>query len=249
MAYREDKDLEFLQYCSNEDLQILADIITKDKDGQPRVTDDLSYKESYKQNYPHNLKDIWKDIAEDLQKFGGNTIANLLRGGEGVLYREILIDVAKRLKVNFNKENSTELIEEYVLQKITSERLEKMSLEELKILAKEMDIPFDPTIGGKQALEKIILLSIKKSGFQAYKMAVILANIVAKQLIGRGLTFAGNRALTGGLSRLVGISLGPAGWFLTGLWALIDIASPAYRVTVPAVIVIIYMRKTLDHNL
>lgn len=247
MAYREDKDLEFLQHCSNEDLQILADVITKDKNGELRFTENLSLKDNYKKYYPHNLKAMWQDIAEELQLFGGNTLANIFRGGEGVLYKEILMDVAKKLKVNFNKNNDTELIENYVIQKITEKGMEKMSLEELKVFAKEMDIPFDPTIGSKQALEKIIFISIKNSGFQAYKISVIIANTIAKQIIGKGLTFAGNRAVTGGLSRLVGISLGPIGWALSAIWTLTEIASPAYRVTMRVIPIIIFMRKNRQY--
>jgi hypothetical protein len=31
MAYRTDPDLEFLQFCGNDDLRILVDFLTKDK--------------------------------------------------------------------------------------------------------------------------------------------------------------------------------------------------------------------------
>ena len=56
MAYLEDENLEFLQYCSTEDLQILVDYLTKDKDGQLRVSEELTTKESYKKYYPHNVE-------------------------------------------------------------------------------------------------------------------------------------------------------------------------------------------------
>ena len=37
---------------------------------------------------------------------------------------------------------------------------------------------------------------------------------------------------------------GPVGWALTGAWTLTDVAGPAYRVTIPAVIQIALLRKT-----
>ncbi|HNE26607.1 MAG TPA: ubiquinol-cytochrome C chaperone family protein, partial [Pseudomonadales bacterium] len=36
---------------------------------------------------------------------------------------------------------------------------------------------------------------------------------------------------------------GPIGWAITGIWTAIDIASPAFRVTIPAVIQIAALRQ------
>nr|WP_311459718.1 DUF3944 domain-containing protein [uncultured Capnocytophaga sp.] len=235
MAYLEDENLEFLQYCSTEDLQILVDYLTKDKDGQLRVSEELTTKESYKKYYPHSLPIMWKEIAEELQHYGGNTFANTFRGS-GVPYREILTDVAKKQKVNFNSDNSVELIEQYILQSIMQKAIEKMSEEELKNFLTEMNA--GKMIGTKQALTAGALTALRLGGFGTYKMAVVIANAVAKSLLGRGLTFAGNATLT----RTLGVALGPIGWIITVLWTAIDIASPAYRVTIPCVIQVAYMR-------
>ena len=237
MAYLEDKNLEFLQYCSTEDLQILVDYLTKDKDGQLRVSEELTTKESYKKYYPHSLPIMWKEIAEELQHYGGNTFANTFRGS-GVFYKEILTDVARKQKVNFNSDNSVELIEQYILQSIMQKAIEKMSEEELKNFLTEMNA--GKMIGTKQAMTVAAFTLIRSfGGFTTYKVAVIVANTVAKTLLGRGLTLAGNAALTRGLSTFLG---GPIIWIITGLWTIVDIASPAYRVTIPCVIQIAYMR-------
>ncbi|MCV5126795.1 DUF3944 domain-containing protein, partial [Escherichia coli] len=58
-------------------------------------------------------------------------------------------------------------------------------------------------------------------------------------LLGRGLTVAGNAMLT----RTMGAFAGPVGWVLSSLWLLIDLAGPAYRVTLPSCIFIAYMRQ------
>ena len=226
MAYLEDKNLEFLQYCSTEDLQVLVDYLTKDKDGELRVSEELTSTEAYKKYYPHSLPMMWKQIAEELQHYGGNTFANGLRG-TGVPYREILTDVAKKQKVNFNSNNSVEQIEQYILQSIMEKAIEEMSEEELKKFLTEIDA--GKMVGTKQAMTAGALAALRLGGFATYKMAVIVANAVARSLLGRGLTFAGNATLT----RTLGVALGPIGWIVTGLWTLLDIASPAYRVTIP----------------
>lgn len=132
MGYRKDKDLEFLQYCDTEDLQVLVDYLTKDKDGRFRFTEELTNTENYKKYYPDRLPRMWQDIAEELQKFGGNSVMNVFRQ-EGVLYREILIDVAKNQKVIFDERASVDAIEKNILDALFEKTIQKMSIEEQKV--------------------------------------------------------------------------------------------------------------------
>ncbi|MNG29300.1 hypothetical protein D3C84_1147080 [compost metagenome] len=60
-------------------------------------------------------------------------------------------------------------------------------------------------------------------------------------LVGRGVVLAGGA----GLSRGLAVLAGPVGWAITGLWTAFDLASPAYRVTVPCVIQIGHMRQKM----
>lgn len=236
MTYREDKDLEFLRRTRNEDLAILVDYLIYDKKGNPRLVEHLTISDGYKLYYPDHQK-YWKDIAEELQLFGGNTLASyIFRGGKGVSYREILIDVCKKLKVNFNKNSDTETIEQYLLQKIMIDSLDKMTSEELQNLVRELGVK--PTNLTKQGLIAALQVAIKMGGFTPYKLAVIVANAVAKAILGKGLTLAANSSLT----RSISIFAGPIGWIITALWTLYDIAGPAYRVTIPSVIQVAYMR-------
>ena len=89
MAYRSDKDLEFLKECTSEDLGILVAILTADKDGDARLTEELTVNERYKSSNPDHRQYL-DLIAAELQCFGGNSIATMFRGGEGVLYKEVL---------------------------------------------------------------------------------------------------------------------------------------------------------------
>src|SRR6266480_2780872 len=98
MKYRKDSDLEFFKDCSASDLDPLVLILTRDKEGMPRWTEQLTSHPRFQQCTP-NHKKYWELIAAELQCFGANTVVtHVLRGGQGVLYREILMDVCNKLK-------------------------------------------------------------------------------------------------------------------------------------------------------
>lgn len=236
MNYIEDEDLNFLAELNSEDLDILVEILTKNQNGEERFTENLTLEEEFIQNEPDHAK-YWDLIAAELQTFGGNSFANFVRGGKGVPYREILIDVSKKLKVNFNEKASTTIIENNLLMKILSDSMEKMNPKELKEFTDELGLK--TTSFTSHAVITALQISVKKSGFLAYQIAVIVANSVAKHVVGRGLSLTGNAALTKSLS----IFAGPVGWIISTIWTLYDIAGPAYRVTIPAVIQIAYLRK------
>lgn len=237
MAYRTDYDLEFLSQCSSEDLNDLVYCLTHDKDGSTRLTEELTMTESYKKYYPnHNM--YWEEIAAEIQCFGANTFATLIRGGKGVLYKEVLCDVCDKMKVNYNKKSDVARIENALLSKVLDDALEKMSSDEMKELATELGIKNTETIG-KQMLLASFQAIFKAGGFKSYQLTVTVVNAILKALIGRGLSMAGNAALT----RLMSILTGPIGWAITGLWTAIDIAGTAYRVTIPAVIQVAALRQ------
>ena len=235
MAYKLDEDLEFLRYCDNNSLEVIVYTLTKDKDGEERVNEDLTSTNSYKEHYPNHSM-YWEEIAEEIQKNGGNSIANILRG-RGIEYKKILYDVCDKMKVNYNKKSETRIIEQYLLMKILEDAMKKMSAEELKEISKELDLK--TTTFTSQAVMAALQVAIKQSGFVAYQIAVIVANAIAKQLLGHGLKMATNATITKSIS----IFAGPIGWVITGLWTAIDISGPAYRVTIPATIQIAYLRQ------
>ena len=64
--FLKDKDLEFLEECSNEDLKVLADLLVYDKDNNPRYSETLSRTRLYKELYPNQLQKAWTEIALSL---------------------------------------------------------------------------------------------------------------------------------------------------------------------------------------
>jgi len=237
MAYRYDADLEFLGQMESEDLNDLVYCLTHDKDGSVRFTEELTANELYKQHYPDHVK-YWQMIAAEIQCFGANSFMTVFRGGKGVEYKEILMDVCDKMKVNYNKSSSVEKIEGNLLMKILEDALEKMTPEELKELAAATGVKNTSGVTAETMLG-VFQAVFRMGGFKSYQLTLIVVNAISRALIGRGLTFAGNAALT----RTMAILTGPIGWVITGLWTAIDVAGAAYRVTIPAVIQVAALRQ------
>lgn len=238
MAYRYDPDLEFLGKLSSSELSDLVYLLTHDKDGGKRWTESLTSNEKYKRFYPHHVF-YWKEIAEEIQCFGGNSFANLFRGGHGVLYKEVLCDVCDKLKVNYNKYSSVKMIEENLLQKLLQVSLEKMSPEEIDNIGRELGVD----AATSQAKLAAFLALFRSGGFKSYQITLIIVNQVFKALFNRSLTLAANATIV----RVASIATGPIGWAITGLWSAVDLAGTAYRVTIPAVIQVAYLRKLFEN--
>ena len=175
-------------------------------------------------------------IADEIRLFGGNTFANLARGGVGVPYREVVCDVADKMKVSYNKVSTVERIELLIVQKIFEDSIEKMTEEDRQKLIKDLGIRGIP-VGSSATM--IMQAIIKMGGFKAYQIAVIVANSIAKFILGRGLSFAANASLT----KIMSIFAGPLGWVISSLWTLIDIAGPSYKTTIPCVIHVAMLRQ------
>jgi uncharacterized protein YaaW (UPF0174 family) len=242
MAYVADSDLEFFGMCTADELDPLVRYIMFDSDGQPRRTESLSTHADYLRYKPDHPK-YWQVIAGEMQHFAGNTITNTIRG-HGVLYREALNDVCDKLKVNYSSAAKTSFVESALLQKILTDSLDKMTEEERRALVKELAL--NTTDFSKEAVVAAMQIGTRLGGFFVYRMALVVANSVARLILGRGLTLAANRAVT----QSIGAFAGPVGWAFTAIWTAIEVAGPAYRVTIPCVVQTAFLRalKSLPPN-
>ena len=166
-------NLDFLYRASNDDLRLLCDIVVKDKHGNFRMTEDLSNTQTFKRNYPNNIKEMLPELVDEFRRFGGNSFANFFRGN-GPEYSEILRDVARRNKVSFNKHNSDEQIEQYLLQKLFDDSINGASNDELKEMMKELGYP--TTNFTRQAAIATLMTAWKAGGFQSYILLVYSIN-------------------------------------------------------------------------
>ena len=242
MAYRYDQDLEFLANCSSAELKDFAELLIYDKDGNERLTGDMDLAKRYK--YQPDCSQYWRELAAELQKFGGNSFANILRGGEGVLYKEILGDVCSKMKVKgFSEDKSIEWNEELFIVQIMPSIIEQLPPDMLQAIAQEVGEENVNSLT-PQAATALFIKIFRMGGFKSYQITLIIVNAIWKFLFGRGLTVATNATI----ARVLGILTGPIGWTLTGIWTALDIASPAFRITVPAVFQIILLRKLSTHR-
>ncbi len=243
LSYRDDPGLAYLQFCSHADLRNLADILMTDK-GSRRTTEQLSDEPTFFASRD-DLTKVWQIIAAELQRFGADTVISaLFRGGKGVLYREILTDVCRHLKIEIRDGEEFSTIESRVLLKVLEKSLEKMTEEERAEFVKSAagmfaNGQFNPAAATPAAILAALQAAFAMGGFAAFQIAAIAANAVSKFILGRGLAFAANA----GLMRVLGLVAGPFGFALSGILSVPMISGAAYRVTVPAVIYVAYLRQ------
>lgn len=100
-----------LSVCSKEELDPLVTFITQKLSGTLILNDD------YREYSPDHTK-YYRAIGDEIRRFGGNTLRNLTRGGEGPPYSEVVIDVCKKLdipcKAGRTVENESNLLEIYI---------------------------------------------------------------------------------------------------------------------------------------
>ena len=240
MSYRNDEDLNFLGELSNEELEPLLDLLMFDKDNKKRFTEQITSDVRYIKNTP-NHSAYWDLIAEEYQKFGANSIVSLFRKGKGVTYKEILCDVCDKMKVNYNKKSKTEDIERFLLQKILVESINKMSTEQIKEISDTLELNLV-----QYTRETAILAlnrAINNSVLICQSFAIIIFDSIISKILSRGGVIVATNTFA---SRLLSIFAGPIGLCVTGAWTILDIAGPAYRVVMPATVMIACLRQT--HN-
>ena len=203
------------------------------------ISSQLEITDVYKQHCPHHSR-YWREIGSEVQTFGGNSVSNLFRSGHGVPYAEIVRDVASKVGAKVPAGADVETAEDRILLCVLEKAYERMSEEERRALLDQLGVehrkglPSALPIGALQ-------VAVAAGGFASYQIAVIVANAVARVVLGRGLTLAANAALT----RTLGVLAGPVGLAVMAIWTAIDLAGPAYRVTVPCVVQIAFIRQEL----
>lgn len=242
MAYKHDKDLEFLRKMKDEELHTLVEILIRDKDGALRKAEELTGKEGYKR-YGRQYGRYIDDILEEVQTFGGDTLINIFRRG-GVLYREILNDVCKRCEVEVRQNESVESSESRLTQKLLKDALDKADEATLRQVAQEVGYDFTKLkdLGGKLTSE-VLLKFITGGNLSAYKISSIVASLALAQFLPKVAGAVGLGTLASfGLGRVAGI-LNPLLAVGSIAWLASEITGPAYRVTIPATLQVALLRQ------
>lgn len=230
VSYLNDEDLVFLQHCSEEQLANFALLLTHNEKGKRRLSSTLLHNELYMSmdGHPEQHRRNWQLIAGEFQHFGGDSIANQIRG-HGKLYREILRDVAKRLGLKTDKAMPTPAIEKLLLEQFVRSAWKRMSDEqkvrfhtavELKVMELEALLPH---LIDHHRLDHGI------EHLLGDQLSHILHKHAAVSVIGHG------------LMRGAGLG-GPVGAAVNGVKA---VSGSAYRVTIPAVLRIACLRRII----
>ena len=227
--YREDKDLVILQYADNEMLEVLVDGLIYDEKGKRRLTESLSSNKKF-QEAGDDYRSVWRLIAAELQHYGGNTLVNVVRK-QGVLYRNILIDVCKKIKVKADYKKSTSDIEKALIIHIFSSAWNQMSDEEKDDVMLEL--------GLARSGEKQFWFSEIFAGVEEGRLTRPVTELIAKSVRRK------KDVKTAVIGGLFGVTIGLT---LTTILALPLISGAAYRVTIPACIQIASIRQQLSQK-
>lgn len=177
-----------------------------------------------------------KLIEKELREFGGNTFINLFRG-EGPSYDEIVTDVAHKFSINSNGLTVPE-VEEKICCVILQKAIENMSEDERREFYRTLSLDLGTPLKG-EALTAALMAIFRAGGFKSYQLVIIIVNAVWKVIFGKGLPFIAGPIITKTLSFLTG----PIGWVITGIWTALDLAGPAFRVTIPGVLFVAMLRR------
>lgn len=233
---------KLLRYASTAQLSELADIITDSGKGR------LSLTESSKKNILahkrcRTLHIISPDLAHEICAFGGNTVVNAFRPTSQPSYFTVATDVANKIGVRVPENSSICDVEELIIKKILATSLKGKSKEEIEALFNAHNCKLD-----SQQFEQLLkkgktadLVSCLYSACGPYALsrlvnsAMIPALNVAAKL---GMPLIGKLIAT----RTPAL-MNPIAAVISAAWVTYDLTGPAFRITIPAVVRIAYIRQ------
>lgn len=232
IRFRWDPDLIFLKNCEQDDLRTLAEILIYDTSGRRRKSLGLASNKRYRTCY-NDYQSVWDVIAGELQQLGGDSMVNLLRLGHGPLYREILLDVVKKMQIKVDTSSPVETIEMSLIMKVVEDSLKKMGEEEKRKAEQEMKLV------GEQMEETHSEAKLGES--RSYQFAAMIANSISKHLLGREIILSEDT----GLTTMKDLFSDPLDLAIKLLLPISIITGPAYQVTIPATLQVAYMRQKM----
>ncbi len=231
--------LPFLNCCTNYELDPLVQYIEKS------WTQKLMIDTGVVGKWPNHT--LYTNVIDrEFRLCGGHVIGNLARGGDGPPYRQVVEDVCSKLKVPHVPTDTVQAMELALINKLFNDALEKMSPKEREEVEANIDAEmrsrgYSPKPNAALAAPSVVAiggLAVQASGFLAYQYGVVVANYIARAVLGHGLALGTNAALTRG----IGLISGPPGWIFTGVLTALTLAGAAYRVTMPSVAHIAHLR-------
>lgn len=216
----DDALVQLLLNADKGDIDLLIDYVTNTGKFGFSMSDSVKavLQDTKRQDVPDD--ETLRLLVRELQHFGGNTFVNLFRRN-GVSYSEIVDDVASHLKMKVPAAASVEEKEALIIDCVFTSSWKKMSDDERSQILREMGI------NGSASLD-----------IPVWQRAALVANSLAQTTAGKVLPLIAGL----GIGRVLGVLTGPVGLAITGLYTAYDISNPAFRVTLPCVVQIAWIR-------
>jgi uncharacterized protein YaaW (UPF0174 family) len=216
-----DKDLtSLLRNSSNEELDPIVQLIL----AAPSQT--LTIQKAYR-DHTGDHQSYVDELVYEITSFGGNSIANLVRG-HGISYAEMVRDVAKRLLVSTSITDTVETLEEKIILKILKLSYDRMEVEDRIALGQLINLSVKADNNGHSVFpEEEISAGLASSAStlmgDRIQNAIDIASHSAKI---RQTVVAGTRSI---LMKLALIPLGgPISWSMAAGQAIYDLFGPSF---------------------
>ncbi|MCX4177382.1 MULTISPECIES: hypothetical protein [Paraburkholderia] len=233
-----------LQVADNEDLDILVDHLTDSGKGRSTLSTVCCQQLLACRSagvYGHSDRNL---MADEIRLFGGNSVANTMRGGEGASYHEIVGDAAKHLKLDVHGSESVPYVEAQILRRLLLDALDGMSDAQRRSTLSDVGLGDLP--GTTRAEVASALREAPLHGDVRLNVAAFVADSTATSVLGRGIAVGAKAGLAPTIAG--GLALGTAFIPLALVFGVVALASAAYRVTVPCVIQVAYIRQKAYHK-
>jgi len=216
----DDALVQLLLNADKGDIDLLIDYVTNTGKFGFSMSDSVKavLQDAKRQEIPDD--ETLRLLVRELQHFGGNTFVNLFRRN-GVSYSEIVADVASHLKMKVPADASVEEIEALIIDCVFTSSWKKMSDDERRQILRGMGISASVSLD-----------------IPVWQKAALVANGLAQTTAGKVLPLIAGL----GIGRVLGVLTGPVGLAITGLYTAYDISNPAFRVTLPCVVQIAWIR-------
>ena len=233
-------DFNILDEMTNEELDVIVKLIVE-KGWQ---TESLSKDNDYKKYCPDHKKYVDK-IKNELSLMGGDTIANvarfLMRKSSSISYREMLKDVCKKLKIEYEESMLDEELERDLLATVLKRAFDKLSDVERNVLLEILG-----ENSNEVTLNNLFYKIFADDNEKKYILSVLVSNTLAKTICGKDLSLLNDIKTINELKVLTA----PLSSILMNVDKTYDITGPAYRITLPAIVYMASMKqiKNTDKN-
>ncbi len=234
MKYRQDPDLDFLKECTSQELDILVNVLLRNKEGQPRSIVQLPNHPLYKQHAPHHAS-YWEAIAGEIQRYGSNPLAALARAGRGKHYIKILDNVCSRFEVKYIPDASVEVIERSLCLTLFTRALQHVPSTNQQIICDAFGIT--PTQMSNDGIKQALVETMRLNDQAGCLLNMIVANGAAMHASGISYTQVASKKYHSVLE----IFEKPLAAEFAGVSSL-SVTGAAHWIVIPAVLQLAFLR-------